>query len=71
MNRDPYHGLEMPEAGWTSGVQGAIEGSAGQVYFAAPSGVQFCEVNGRVARILNSFEQRAITDLVFAGKNLD
>jgi len=71
MNRDPYHGLEMPEAGWTSGVQGAIEGSAGQVYFATPSGVQFCEVNGRVARILNSFEQRAITDRVFAGKNLD
>jgi gluconolactonase len=71
MNRDPYYRLEMPEAGWTSGVQGAIEDSAGQVYFATPIGVQFCEVNGRVAGILNSPEHGAITDLVFAGKNLD
>jgi hypothetical protein len=43
----------------------------GQVYFATPIGVQFCEVNGRVAGILNSPEHGAITDLVFAGKNLD
>lgn len=70
-NGEPYYRLEMPEAGWTSGVQGAIEDSDGQVYFATPIGIQFCEANGRVAGILNPPEHGAITDLVFAGKNLD
>jgi gluconolactonase len=71
MNGEPYYRLEMPEAGWTSGVYGAIEDSDGQVYFATPIGVQFCEANGRVAGILNPPEHGPITDLVFAGKNLD
>jgi gluconolactonase len=71
MNGEPYYRLEMPEAGWMSGVHGAIEDSAGQVYFATPIGIQFCEANGRVAGILNPPEPGAMTDLVFAGKNLD
>ena len=70
-NGEPYYRLEMPEAGWTSGVQRAIEDSDGQVYFATPIGIQFCEANGRVAGILNPPEHGAITDLVFAGKSLD
>jgi gluconolactonase len=71
MNGEPYYRLEMPEAGWMSGVQGAIEDSDGQVYFATPIGVQFCEANGRVAGILNPPEHGPVTDLVFAGTNLD
>jgi sugar lactone lactonase YvrE len=70
-NGEPYYRLEMPEAGWMSGVHGVVEDSAGQVYFATPIGIQFCEANGRVAGILNPPEPGAITDLVFAGKNLD
>jgi gluconolactonase len=61
----------MPEAGWMSGVQGVIEDSAGQVYFATPLGIQFCEANGRVAGILDPPEHGTIGDLAFAGKNLD
>ena len=53
MNGEPYYRLEMPEAGWMSGVHGVVEDSDGQVYFATPIGVQFCEANGRVAGILN------------------
>jgi gluconolactonase len=68
---EPFYRLEMPEAGWMSGVQGVIEDSAGQVYFATPVGIQFCEANGRVAGILNPPEPGAISDLAFAGKNLD
>ncbi|MGA9800070.1 MAG: alpha/beta hydrolase-fold protein [Terriglobales bacterium] len=71
MNGEPYYRLEMPEAGWMSGVQGVVEDSAGQVYFATPIGVQYCEANGRVAGILNPPEHGAITDLVFAGRNSD
>jgi gluconolactonase len=71
MNGEPYYRLEMPEAGWMSGVQGVMEDSAGQVYFATPIGVQYCEANGRVAGILNPPEHGAITDIVFAGRNLD
>jgi gluconolactonase len=71
MNGEPYYRLEMPETGWVSGVHGAIEDSDGQVYFATPIGVQFCEANGRVAGILNPPEYGPISDLVFGGKNLD
>jgi sugar lactone lactonase YvrE len=71
VNGEPYYRLEMPEAGWMSGVQRAIEDSTGQVYFATPLGIQFCEANGRVAGILNPPEPGVISDLVFAGKNLD
>jgi gluconolactonase len=71
LNGEPYYRLEMPETGWMSGVHGVIEDSAGQVYFATPSGVQYCEANGRVAGILNPPEPGAVTDLVFAGRNLD
>jgi sugar lactone lactonase YvrE len=71
VNGEPYYRLEMPEAGWMSGVQRAIEDSTGQVYFATPLGIQFCEANGRVAGILNPPEHGVISDLVFAGKNLD
>ena len=71
INGEPYYRLEMPEAGWMSGVQGVIEDSAGQVYFATPIGIQFCEANGRVAGILNPPEHGAVSDLAFAGKNLD
>jgi len=68
---EPFYRLEMPEAGSMSGVQGVIEDSTGQVYFATPVGIQFCEANGRVAGILNPPEHGAISDLAFAGKNLD
>ena len=54
-----------------SGVQGAIEDSAGQVYFATPLGIQFCEANGRVAGILNPPEHGNIGGLAFAGKDLN
>jgi gluconolactonase len=68
---EPYYRLEMPEAGWMSGVHGVIEDSIGQVYFATPLGIQFCEANGRVAGILNPPAHGAISELAFAGKNLD
>jgi gluconolactonase len=68
---EPYYRLEMPEAGWMSGVQGVIVDSTGQVYFATPLGIQFCEANGRVAGILNPPEHGVISDITFAGKNLD
>jgi gluconolactonase len=71
INGEPFYRLEMPEAGWMSGVRGVIEDSAGQVYFATPIGIQFCEANGRVAGILNPPEHGAVSDLTFAGKNLD
>jgi gluconolactonase len=71
LNGEPFYRLEMPESGWMSGVHGVIEDSVGQVYFATPMGIQFCEANGRVAGILNPPEHGAISSLTFAGKNLD
>ena len=61
VNGEPFYRLEMPEAGWMSGVQAVTEDSIGQVYFASAIGVQVCEANGRVAAILNPPESGAIT----------
>lgn len=71
MNGEPFYRLEMPEAGWMSGVQGAAEDSIGQIYFATPLGIQVCEANGRVAAILNPPEHGTISQLAFAGKELN
>ncbi|HEX4782871.1 MAG TPA: alpha/beta hydrolase-fold protein [Candidatus Sulfotelmatobacter sp.] len=71
INGEPFYRLEMPEAGWKSGVQGVVEDADGQVYFASPVGIQFCEANGRVAGILNPPEHGDVTGLTFAGENLD
>lgn len=67
INGEPFYRLEMPEAGWMSGVQGVTLDSIGQVYFATSVGVQMCEANGRVAAILNPPEPGAVTALAFGG----
>jgi sugar lactone lactonase YvrE len=71
INGEPFYRLELPEAGWLSGVQGATLDSIGQVYFASPLGIQMCEANGRVAAILNSPEPGPVTALAFAGKDMN
>jgi sugar lactone lactonase YvrE len=71
INGEPFYRLEMPEAGWMSGVQGATLDSIGQVYFASAVGIQMCEANGRVAAILNSPEPGPIAALAFAGKDMN
>jgi enterochelin esterase-like enzyme/sugar lactone lactonase YvrE len=71
VNGEPFYRLEMPEAGWTSGVTGVAEDSLGQTYFATPLGIQVCEANGRVAQILNPPEPGAITSVAFGGKDLN
>jgi len=68
INGEPFYRLETPESGWKSGVQGAVEDADGQVYFASPLVVQFCEANGRVAGILNPPEHGVVTGLAFAGE---
>jgi len=68
---EPFYRLEMPEAGWMSGVHGATLDSIGQVYFASAVGIQMCEANGRVAAILNSPEPGPIAALAFGGKDLN
>lgn len=71
INGEPFYRLEMPEAGWMSGVRGVTEDSIGQIYFATPLGIQVCEANGRVAQILNPPEHGGISSVAFAGKDLD
>jgi gluconolactonase len=70
-NGEPFYRLEVPESGWTSGVEGVTEDSAGQVYFATPLGIQVCEANGRVAAILNAPEHGPVSSLAFGGKDFD
>ena len=69
LNGEPFYRLEMPEAGWISGVYGVTLDSIGQVYFATAVGLQVCEANGRVAQILNPPEHGAIGSITFGGKD--
>jgi gluconolactonase len=71
INGEPFYRLELPESGTGAGVQSVAEDSIGQVYFATPLGIQVCEANGRVAQILNPPEHGTITNLAFAGKDLN
>jgi sugar lactone lactonase YvrE len=68
INGEPFYRLEMPETGWMSGVTGAAEDSAGQVYFATPLGIQVCEANGRVAAILNAPGPGGVGAIAFSGE---
>jgi gluconolactonase len=67
INGEPFYRLEMPEAGWMSGVKSAMLDSIGQVYFSTAIGIQVCEANGRVAMILNKPESGTINGIAFAG----
>jgi gluconolactonase len=67
INGEPFYRLEMPEAGWMSGVRGAMEDTSGQVYFATPMGIQVCEANGRVAAILNAPGPGGVNAIAFSG----
>jgi sugar lactone lactonase YvrE len=70
-NGEPFFRLEVPEAGWKSGVQGVTQDSIGQVYFATPLGVQMCEANGRMGEILNAPEHGAVASVAFGGEKMD
>ena len=69
LNGEPFYRLEMPEAGWISGVYGVTLDSIGQVYFTTAVGLQVCEANGRVAQILNPPEHGTIGSITFGGKD--
>jgi gluconolactonase len=71
INGEPFFRLETPETAWRSNVTGVTVDAIGQVYFATPLGIQMSEANGRVAAILNPPSLDPVSDLIFAGKNLD
>ncbi len=55
-NGEPFYRMELPETTmlpWQSGTRGAMEDTAGMVFFATLLGIQICMENGRVAEILN------------------
>jgi gluconolactonase len=71
VNGEPFYRLEVPEAGWNSGVASVAQDSTGQVYFATPLGVQMCEANGRMAALFNPPVHGGVSSVVFAGKAMD
>ena len=53
INGEPFYRLEMPEYRWMSGVQGVVEDSIGQVYFATRSAFRFAKPMAGWRLILN------------------
>lgn len=71
-NGEPFYRMELPETTmlpWQSGTRGAVEDTAGMVYFPTPLGIQICMENGRVAEILNPPEPAGapLSAISFAG----
>jgi gluconolactonase len=71
INGEPFYRVDMPELSQASGVGGVTVDNIGQVYFATALGIQYCEQNGRCAGIISKPERGAISNIAFAGKDLN
>ncbi|MES1256835.1 MAG: SMP-30/gluconolactonase/LRE family protein, partial [Acidobacteriota bacterium] len=71
INGEPFYRVDMPEVSPASGVAGVTVDAIGQAYFATALGIQYCEQNGRCAGIVGKPERGAISNLAFAGKDLN
>jgi sugar lactone lactonase YvrE len=71
INGEPFYRVDMPELSQASGVAGVTVDNIGQVYFATALGIQYCEQNGRCAGIVSKPERGAISNIAFAGKDLN
>ena len=71
INGEPFFRVDMPEISPASGVAGVAVDNIGQVYFATALGIQYCEQNGRCAGIVSKPERGTLSNIAFAGKDLD
>jgi gluconolactonase len=71
INGEPFYRVDMPELSQASGVAGVTVDAIGQAYFATALGIQYCEQNGRCAGIVSKPERGALSNIAFAGKDLN
>ena len=71
INGEPFYRVDLPEVSPASGVGGVTVDAIGQAYFATALGIQYCEQNGRCGGIVSKPERGAISNIAFAGKDLN
>ncbi|MCU1328592.1 MAG: putative esterase [Bryobacterales bacterium] len=70
-NGEPFFRVDLWEASATSDMRAIASDSIGQIYFATPLGIQYCEQNGRCAGIVNKPTSAPVRAMAFGGQELD
>jgi gluconolactonase len=70
-NGQAFYRMETPDDSSFSAADGMKVDTEGHLYVATRSGVQVCDQPGRVVAIINKPQESVLTNLVFAGPELD
>ncbi len=69
-NGQPFYRLETPDDSSASGADGMTVDTEGYIYVTSKIGLQICDQPGRVVAILNKPQPGPISNVVFAGPDL-
>ena len=69
-NGQPFYRLETPDESSASGADGMTVDTEGYIYVTSKIGLQICDQPGRVVAILNKPQPGPISNVVFAGPDL-
>jgi gluconolactonase len=69
--KQPYYTMRLPAGKTESGADGMTIDSAGRIYVATQLGLQMFDTQGRQCGIINKPQNAWLSNVVFAGKNLE
>jgi len=69
-NGEPFYRLEAPDESSVSGADGMTVDNEGYLYVATRIGIQVCDQPGRVTAIINKPQPGPISNVVFAGPDM-
>jgi len=70
VNGQPFYRLETPDESSASGADGMAVDTEGYLYVTSRVGLQVCDQPGRVTAIINKPQSGALSNVVFAGPDL-
>ena len=70
VNGQPFYRLETPDDSSASGADGMTVDTAGYLYVTSKIGLQVCDQPGRVTAIINKPQSGPLSNVVFAGPDL-
>jgi sugar lactone lactonase YvrE len=69
--KQPYYTMQVPAGKLESGADGMAVDSAGRIYVATQSGLQMFDPTGRLCGVIAKPQNAWLSNVTFAGKNLD
>jgi sugar lactone lactonase YvrE len=70
-NKQPYFHLHMPDTATESGADGMTVDTMGRLYVTTSAGLQVCDQAGRVNAIIHKPQRAWLSNVTFAGPELD